>query len=99
VSPVDYIERARRMDMALADIGFPPGSISVDHADESAIADDSVVPFRYLWRAAQVVDIDERRWVCFSCSLAYQEDRSGPDECEADRPFTEDCGVDRGQSY
>lgn len=95
---VDYVERARRMDAALAEIGYPPGTAQPNHAYR-AIAVPKHIDLRDAWRATQVIGGNDGD-TCCACAVMASALR-GPaiyaavSRCEAFAPFTEDCGVER----
>lgn len=83
-------EAQRRIDMALAEAGYPGTRIDADsHSGE--------VPPDVLWRAAALA-IDEPI-ICLACYAPVCDDlarlRAAGDRCETTRRFELDCGVNR----
>jgi len=95
---IDHVERARRMDAALAEIGYPVGTAKPNH-ELGTVLVGARVALAERWKAFQVAGIPgPEGWVCRRC-YALAEPLNGIAcfpiwrRCEAVAPFTEDCEV------
>lgn len=93
----DLLERTR---MALMEVGADPSLVRAsEHPD--IIESHRSLDNRVAWRAVSLARMAVGdRTSCFACSCrCWWETTEGAlairDRCEATRPMTEDCGVDR----
>lgn len=85
-------ELARRADAALAEIGYPPGTVNTFTGWPTV--DHGLVSGRDRWMTMQTCR--GPHGVCWSCFRDGGDGVGGiAERCLADRHFVEDCGVDR----